>query len=169
MAFHQHILADAVFALEQFFVEHLGDHGHTATAFILAGAPALAVQEGRLEHREEVRRGVAHLDAEGLECIHARINDAATAGHHRLPGGLLLAQQFFGIEARHLRLGFFAGLVALAHARVQLHVEQFFTLVRDGVAGQHLEHGQRGHGRADAQGDGEHHQCGEDLVAAKTA
>jgi NAD(P)-dependent dehydrogenase (short-subunit alcohol dehydrogenase family) len=37
----------------------------------------------------------------------------------------------------------------------------------DRIGGQHVEHGQRGHRRADADRDGEHHQRGQQPVAAE--
>ena len=40
-------------------------------------------------------------------------------------------------------------------------VEQLAALLRNRIAGQHVEDGQRGHARADAERDRQHHQCGE--------
>ena len=169
VAFDQYFLADAVGALEQFFIERAADDRHPRAALVLGTAPAVAVQEGCVEHREKIGRGVAHADAERFERIHLRVDDAAAAGHQRLPRGLLLPQQFLGVEAGQLPFRLLAGFVAFAHAGVELHVEQLVALVRDGVAGEHLEHGERGHRRADAQRNGQHHQCSEYLVAAKAA
>ncbi len=169
LAIHADVLADAVAALVQLVVQGLGDDHHACAAVVVLAGPGTAVLHRHVEHREEISRGPARIDRERLQGAAVRLDGAAAAAHQRLALGLGFAQQGFAIEAGHLRIGFLAGHVATAGARIELHVEQAIALVRDRIAGEHVEDGQGGHRGADAQRDGNHHQRGQDLVAAEAA
>src|SRR3546814_7376349 len=104
----------------------------------------------------------------GVQTCALPICDAAT-GHHRLAVAALLAQQGFGIEPGDLLGGLFAGRVAAHALRIELHVEQLAAAGRHRIAGQDVEHRQRGHAGADAQRDRQHHQHGQRLVATEAS
>src|SRR3546814_2048996 len=64
-----HAAANAVAALEQAFVQGLGNHHHARAACILGGAPASSMEEGNVEHREEVGAGEAGLQHEWRQAL----------------------------------------------------------------------------------------------------
>ncbi len=169
MAFDAQVAAGAVGAAEQLLVERLADHRHARAGVVLAGGPGAAVAQRHVEHREEVGGGVARIDQLRRGAGLVGRDDDVAAGSQRLPQAALLLQQGFRIEAGQLALRFFAGAVAAHRFGIELHVEQAVALVRDRVAGQHVEHGQRRHRCADAQRDRQHHQRGQRLVAPEAA
>ena len=159
----------AVGAAEQFLVQRLGDDGHARARFVIRRRPAVAVAERHVEHREEIGRGVARIDAEGFDPAVFRFDRGRATGHEGLPIALLVAQQALGVVAGELVFRLVAGGEAIRRARVDARIEQLVALLRDGIAGQHIEHGQRGHAGADAQRDRQHHQEGQRLVALEAA
>ena len=86
-----------------FSLSALRDHGDARGRVVLGLRPAAAVQERRVEHREEIGRGVARVDAE-------RIAGPCAAGSMPTPPPVIiawrsprwLAQQRLGVEAGHL-------------------------------------------------------------------
>ncbi|KAG0732897.1 hypothetical protein G6F23_013866 [Rhizopus arrhizus] len=104
----------------------------------------------------------------GLERAVVRLDGAAAAAHQRLALTPGFAQQRFTVEAGQLGFRLLAGDIGAGRG-VELHVEQPVALAGNRVAGQYVEDGQRGHRGADAECDGNHHQRGQDLVAAEAA
>ena len=166
---HAQRAAHTVRSGKQFVVERLRDHHLARLGLVVRCGPAVAVQERRVEHREEIRRGVTRLHVERVERGLFGLDRHRAAGHQRLVLRPLRMQQVHAVDQGQL----FGRLLARHHPldvlRIDLRVVQLSAASWQRIARQHVQHGQRRHAGADAQGDRQHHQRGERLVAPEAA
>ena len=159
--------AHAVGAAKQFLVEIRRDHRDLGAPGVVLCGPAVAELERHIEHRKEIGRNRGH-------CRHHRRQvDVRCAHAYRAldDQGLAIGAVRAPQVDRRLIVDHVVRLLAVAWSRVRinLRIEQVGAARRDRIARQQPHHRQRGHARTDADGNRDHHQRGEHLVALEAS
>lgn len=157
----------AVGAAKQFLIEVRRNHRDLGALGVVLRGPAVAVLERHVEHRKEIRRNRRHRRH------HRRQVDVGCAHAHRAfdDQGLAIGAMRAPQVNRRLIIDHVIRLLSVARGRIRidLRIEQVGAASRDRIARQQPHHRQRGHARTDADGNRDHHQCGQHLVALEAS
>ena len=159
----------AVFTAEKLVVEIGGDHCDARALGIVLRRPRSAILERHREHRKEIRGGGQHGEHQGRH-VRLRRRGLELAVHdQRLAIRTMRAPQIHRRPVVEL-VGRLAVVAAVRRGiRIHLRIEQVRAAPGQRIAGKQVHHRQRGHGRADAHRDRQHHQHGEHAVALQAA
>jgi hypothetical protein len=157
----------AVDATKQLVVQVIGDHCHPRMLSVIVCAPTTSVSKRHREHWEELGGGGKHVQPQRRQRGIRRHHLNHAVHDQRLPIGAMCAPQV----DRRVVVHDGRWLPGVRPGRVWTHLRKVDlpAAARQRITRQQMHHRQRGHARADADRDSQHHQRGEHRTAAQAA